>query len=268
MKSFYDIKTADNSVKDVDTTSRRVKVVISEMMSKDLDNDVIDISAYDKTLQERGPKGKNLIWHLTDHYPSLKYAVGKPSEILVDGTQLVMVTDIPKTQWGNDMMEFYSKGAINQHSIGFRTIRREPQLAGTPEEYSLIKEVLLYEGSAVLWGANPNTPTLSVGKSLTRKELTERYDVLRKCKNDGNFSDEIFSILEAQLKETEKQIIEYFTLQKDLLEITAPVEVTTTQPNVKDFVKQLEMQHFLTATKSLLCSANSTAQLRPTTVQT
>lgn len=249
MKSFYDIKTVDNSVKDVDTTSRRVKVVISEMMSKDLDNDVIDAGAYNKTLQERGPKSKNLIWHLTDHHPSLKSAVGKPIEIFSEGNQLVMVTDIPNTQWGSDMIEFYSKGAINQHSIGFKTLRSDPVGKGD-DQYTLIKEIFLYEGSAVLWGANPNTPTLTVGKSLNKKDLTERYDVLRKCKNDGNFSDEIFPILEAQLKETEKQIIEYFTLQKDLLEATAPIIPIITQPDVTDFVKQLEIQNFLTALKS------------------
>lgn len=259
MKSFYDIKTAANSVKDVDTTTRRVKVVISEMMSKDLDNDVIDLGAYDKTLQERGPKGKNLIWHLTDHYPSLKYAVGKPSEILVDGQQLVMITDIPKTQWGNDMMEFYSSGAINQHSIGFRTIKKEPQLAGTPEEYTLIKEILLYEGSAVLWGANPNTPTLSVGKSLNKTELSERYETLKKLKHSGTFTDEIFPILEAQLKETEQQIVESF-LQDSKFETTQPLTVVNTQPDVKDFVKQVETQNFLNALKSLSWSANSITQ--------
>jgi HK97 family phage prohead protease len=259
MKSFYDIKTAENSVKDVDTTSRRVKVVISEMMSKDLDNDVIDIGAYDKTLQERGPKGKSLIWHLTDHYPSLKYAVGKPSEIFVDGQQLVMITDVPKTQWGNDMLEFYSTGMINQHSIGFRTIKKEPMLAGTPEEYTLIKEILLYEGSAVLWGANPNTPTLSVGKSLNKTELTKRYETLEKLKSSGNFSDEIFPILDAQLKETQQQIVDIF-LQDSKFETTQPIAQAITQPDVKDFVKQVEIQNLLTALKSLTCSANSITQ--------
>lgn len=267
MKSFYDIKTADNSVKDVDTATRRVKVVISEMMSKDLDNDVIDIGAYDKTLQERGPKGKNLIWHLTDHYPSLKYAVGKPSEIFVDGQQLVMVTDVPKTQWGNDMLELYNKGAINQHSIGFRTIKREPQLAGTPEEYTLIKEVLLYEGSAVLWGANPNTPTLSVGKSLNKNELSERYETLKKLKSSGNFSDELFPILEAQLKETEQHIVEFF-LQDSKFETTQPITNVITQPDVKDFVKQVETQNFLNALKSLSWSANSITQTLQRVAQT
>ena len=83
MKRYFEQKTLANSVQDVSETSRKVKVAISQMGSKDFDNDVIDHSAYNKTLGERGPKGANLIWHLTDHNPSLKSAIGKFSELYV-----------------------------------------------------------------------------------------------------------------------------------------------------------------------------------------
>ena len=48
MKRFFEVKNVSDSVKDVDTVSRRVKVAISEMGSKDLDNEVIDQNAYNK----------------------------------------------------------------------------------------------------------------------------------------------------------------------------------------------------------------------------
>jgi hypothetical protein len=75
---------------DVDNASRRVKVVISEMGSKDLDNDIIESGAYDKTIAERGPQGKNIIHHLIDHNPS--YGSGYLStfsELYVSGNQLI-----------------------------------------------------------------------------------------------------------------------------------------------------------------------------------
>lgn len=209
----YEIKdTKTGQVNDVDTIGRRVKVVISEMGSKDLDGDVMDSAAYSKTTKERGPKGANLIWHLTDHIPSLKNAIGKPSEITTGNNQLIFITDIPKTSWGNDMMEHYKAGTINQHSIGFRTIKAEPVNAGTPDEYRLIKEVMLYEGSAVLWGANQNTPTLSVGKSLTKEEsekdfletVTELSKFTLLFKN-GHLSDQAFELIEMRIGQlTEK----------------------------------------------------------------
>lgn len=163
---MIEYKAIINSVKDVDTTTRRVKVAMSEVDTKDLDEDVIDNGAYKKTVKERGPVGSKLIWHLTDHIPLLKNAVGKPNSVEMDGKYLVFITDIPKTAWGDDVLTFYQNGDINQHSVGFTTMKDEVINKGHDDEYRLIKEIMLYEGSAVLWGANPNTPTISVGKSL------------------------------------------------------------------------------------------------------
>jgi len=215
MKRFFELKTIADSVKDVSEKDRRVKVAISHMGSKDFDNDVIDHTAYNKTIKERGPQGANLIWHLTDHNPSLKSAVGKFSEINVEGDYLVGVTNIPNTSWGNDVLEFYKTGHINQHSIGFKTIKAELQEKGTEREYNLIKEVFLYEGSAVLWGANINTPTL--GKSMTKEELedelnklTKEMSVLVKSLRDGRFTDDAFEFIEirtAQINEAIKSIM-------------------------------------------------------------
>lgn len=217
MKRYFEQKTVSNSVQDVSTTTRKVKVAISQMGSKDLDNDVIDHSAYNKTMAERGPKGANLIWHLTDHNPSLKSAIGKFSELYVEKDYLIGITDVPNTTWGNDVLEFYKSGHINQHSVGFRTIKAEPQDAGKNTEYILIKEILLFEGSAVLWGANPNTPTIEVGKSLNSQEildshskLSKELSMLLKSLKDGRFSDDAFEFIEirvAQINEAIKSLI-------------------------------------------------------------
>lgn len=240
MKAGYEIKNISDSVKDVDTSSRRVKVAISQVGSKDLDEDVIDTGAYAKTIKERGPKGSNLIWHLTDHYASLKNAVGKFSDLYMEGNYLVGVTDIPKTTWGNDVLEFYSTGTINQHSVGFRTIKSEPVNAETPNEYRLIKEILLYEGSAVLWGANPNTPTLSVGKSLTKEEVLGEYNKtmdelgkLHKMFKTGHLSDESYELIEMKISQlTDK-------LQQLFIEATQPA-VKAVEPETNGLLDVLK----------------------------
>ena len=215
----YEIKEIKDSVIDVDDTSRRVKVVVSRMGNLDLDGDVIDKSAYTKTIKERGPSGANLIWHLTDHIPSLKSAIGKPKEISVVGDALVFVTDIPATTLGNDMLEFYKTGNINQHSVGFRTIKSEPVNAGKPNEHRLIKEILLYEGSAVLWGANPATETLTVGKSATFEEKEkdffasiDEYNNLAKLFKTGHLSDDTFELLEIRLASMADRIKQLYHL--------------------------------------------------------
>ena len=245
MKTFYEVKNVSDSVKDVDTTSRRVKVVISRMGNKDLDNDVIEHGAFDKTISERGPAGSNMIWHLTDHYASLKNAVGKFKELYVQGSELVGVTDIPNTTWGNDVLELYKSGNINQHSIGFRIIKQEPTNAETENEYNSIKEILLYEGSAVLWGANPMTPTLSVGKSIEEtkteyEKLTEEWGKLMKCLRDGKFSDYTFELIELRINQNQER-------QKQLFSMLSTQPAKAVEPESKgiaDGLFLLTLKHF------------------------
>jgi len=202
-----DYKNIEGQPVDVDTTGRRVKVVISEMGSVDLDNDIIEQTAYNRTLDQRGPKGANLIWHLTDHNPSMKTAIGKFSELYVKGNQLVGITDIPKTTWGNDMLEFYKSGHINQHSVGFSTIEAED---GKGEGPRIIKQIKLYEGSAVLWGANPNTPTLEAPKGEIKElipALVKELDLLIKSMKTGKFTDEAFELMEIRIKQLQDKFL-------------------------------------------------------------
>ena len=226
MKNFFNTKNFSGGLIDLSENDRRVKVAISQMGSKDLDGDVIDSSAYIKTLNERGPKAKNQIWHLTDHNPSLKSAVGKFSELFVEGDMLVGVTNIPNTTWGNDVLEFYKSGHITEHSIGFRTIKEE-----TKSDYNLIKEVMLYEGSAVLWGANPNTPTLSAGKSITKEEanseleqLNKDLELVTKTLRNGNLSDESFELVEMRLQMLNERIKNLFAAIQQQNETIQPAE--------------------------------------------
>lgn len=224
MKRYFESKTIADSVKDVSEADRRVKVAISHMGSLDLDNEVIATGAYSKTIKERGPKGANLIWHLTDHNPSLKSAVGKFSELYTENDYLIGVTNIPNTAWGNDILEFYKTGHINQHSVGFRTVKWEVANAGKKDEHRVITEIMLMEGSVVLWGANPNTPMLDAGKSLTKDELNAEHEklskelsLLLKSLKDGRFTDESFEFIEIRAAQINEAI-------KTMLNITQPAE--------------------------------------------
>jgi HK97 family phage prohead protease len=222
----YEVKNFDNRATDfkdapfdVDDKSRRVKIALNKAGVKDHDKDIIEETAYDKTIKERGPKGKGLIWHLTDHWPSLKHAVGRFKELFMENRYLVGVTDIPNTSWGNDVLEFYKTGHINQHSIGFSTVKREIVNEDKPDvRHTIIKEVMLYEGSAVLWGANEFTPTIEVGKSLTIEEATSEYEKTLKEVNSitklfrtGHLSDESFELLELKLQQLTDKLQHLFT---------------------------------------------------------
>lgn len=210
MKQFQQ-KDISDGIMDVDTSTRRVKAVWSRMNNIDLDNDIIVPEAFTKTLIERGPKGKNLVWSLVDHQADMNNVIGKPEQLYVEGDALIAITPIVGTEKGTDMLKMYEAGLINQHSIGFSTMKQDWQ--NDKKEVRVIKELKLYEGSAVLWGANPETPTISV-KSQSKEDLNNRLEKLLKAFRNGRFTDETFALMEIQIKKIQADLLE--------LEITQP----------------------------------------------
>ena len=203
MKQFQS-KDIANGIMDVDTATRRVKAVWSRMNNIDLDNDIIVPEAFTKTLMERGPAGKNLVWSLVDHKADMANVIGKPEELYVEGDMLVAITPIVETEKGTDMLKLYEAGLVNQHSIGFSTIKSDWQ--SEKKDVRVIKEVKLYEGSAVLWGANPETPTISV-KSQTKEDLNNRLERLLKAFRGGKFTDDTFALMEIQIKNIQADLL-------------------------------------------------------------
>jgi len=208
----YNIKAVDAAVMDADQSTRTVKVAFSQMGSVDRDNDIINSGAFTKTIKERGPKGSNQVWHLVDHNASLKSVLGKPHELYEESSYLIGITKMIDTPLGNDMLKMYADGLINQHSIGFSIIKDE---MSKKDNVRIIKEVALWEGSAVLWGANPNTPTFEVMKGMNEEEkkvtLNQRLERLFKALKHGSYTDESFSLLEIEIKQIQQQILEMTT---------------------------------------------------------
>lgn len=218
------------NIMDVDSEQRRVKAVWARCGNIDLDNDIIVPEAFTKTLAERGPSGKNLIWSLVDHCADMNNVIGKPEQIYVENDMLIAITPIVETEKGEDIIKMYEAGLINQHSIGFSTIKSNVDKEGV----RTITELKLYEGSAVLWGANPETPTLGFKGEMTTKdkkqELSNRLERLIKAFKGGRFTDETFSLIEIEIKR----------IQSELLEIEVIKEITQPEVSVEPIVEEKE----------------------------
>ena len=211
-------------VMDVDTEQRRVKAVWARTGNVDLDNDIIVPEAFTKTLKERGPKGKNLIWSLVDHCAEMEAVIGKPEQLYVDGDMLIAITPIVMTETGEDVLKMYDAGLINQHSIGFTTINSSVGKDGV----RTITELKLYEGSAVLWAANPETPTLAVKSEVKKEQLATRLEKLLKAFKGGRFTDETFALMEIEIKRIQSELLEIEIVK----EITAVADAP--QPKVEE----------------------------------
>ena len=216
------------NIMDVDSEQRRVKAVWAMCGNVDLDNDIIVPEAFTKTISERGPKGKNLVWSLVDHCADMNNVIGKPEQLYVENNMLIAITPIVETEKGEDIIKLYEAGLINQHSIGFSTIKSNVNKEGV----RTITELKLYEGSAVLWGANPETPTLGFKGEMEaddkRKQLSDRLEKLIKAFKGGRFTDETFSLVEIEIKR----------IQAELLEIEVINEITQSEQSIEPIVEE------------------------------
>ena len=193
---------------DVDTTGKRVKVAIAKMGNEDSDKDIILPGAFTKTLKERGPSGSKQIWYLADHQPSLKSAFGKFTEMGIEGDYLYGVSVFKSTPLWEQAWPMYEAGDITEHSIGFSIPKNG---AKSEKGIRYISEIKLYEGSSVLWGANSDTPTLNVFKSITFEEkkdlITKELDYL--TKNISRIDEDNLSLFTIKLEQLKTLIAEF-----------------------------------------------------------
>lgn len=210
---------------DIDAGKRQVVVYFSKFGNIDSDGDMMLPSAYTKTIQERGRKGSDLIWHLSNHRSQPEYCLGKP-DLEVDQEGLKGITTLLDTTHGLDVLKMYEAGLINQHSVGFRTVKGDRRSTNLGGNYFEISEVKLFEGSTVLWGANPDTPTVEVKSD---KELLEQVEILTKALQNGTFTDGCFKQLER----------EFNTIQAIIKQRKTTEPVQTTQPDAGQGMAEL-----------------------------
>lgn len=187
-----EFKNYEASIKDMDVKQGIVTGYFSRFGNVDWDSDVMMPGCYAKSIQERGPKSlKPEIGYLWQH-DSYK-PLGKLTDLREDAYGLYFEAQISDTSYGLDALKLYRDGVITQHSVGFQTIQADDK-----QGYREIKEVRLWEGSAVTWGANPDTPFTGF-KSYTKEEATNRVELLINCVSKGDYTDETFKLLKFEL---------------------------------------------------------------------
>jgi HK97 family phage prohead protease len=185
-------------IEDVDDVKGIVTGYFSAFNNIDSDGDVIVSGAYKKSIAENGPMGRNRIMHLLQHNPLMPLA--KPIELMEDAKGLRFTSKITETSYGKDVIKLYSEGVFNEHSVGFEIIKADNK-AG----YREIKEIKLWEGSTVTWGANPNTPIESM-KSWDKPKSEEMIAKFCNILRNGDLTDESMIQLEIGLKQIENHL--------------------------------------------------------------
>jgi len=220
-------KNYDATIKDLDVATGIVTGYFSQFNTIDLDGDVIMPGAFTKTIAERGPdSSKPEIAYLWQH--DTCKPLGKLMVLREDNFGLYFEAKMSDTTWGEDALKLYRDGVITQHSIGYQVIKAVETTIDM-EEVEQIFEVKLWEGSAVTFGANPNTPFTGF-KSVEERE--DRIKTLVKAIKNGSYTDETFGLIEFEL-------LKLVSLAKseEPMKITTPVQEPKEDNNIQQ-IKQ------------------------------
>jgi len=201
MNNFFKTLNFKAEIQDVDLTKRTVTGYFSKFGNVDSDDDIIVSGAFARTIRDNGPDGKNRIKHLKNHNPN--QMIGKVVELKEDSFGLFFKSVMSTNSFGKDALIEYQEELLTEHSIGFITLQSDQ----TEDGIQLIKEVKLFEGSAVTWGSNPDTPVIDI-KSMTYPQLANELESVVKYCRVGGLSDELVSSVEIKIRQIQQEISE------------------------------------------------------------
>jgi HK97 family phage prohead protease len=213
--NIYSTKSA-SEIKDVDAGKREVAIYLSKFGVIDSDSDMIQKGAFAKSILERGVNSESnrKIAFLRNH--DWDRPIGKFLTLQEDDFGLFAVAELGNSSYANDAWNDYNDGIIREHSIGFKYMSDKMRFiedSNAPDGVGFwnITEVKLYEGSAVLFGANEFTPVVDVMKSEERQnyftKVSDEIDVLIKALANGKGTDERLYNIEMKLKFLNGQLL-------------------------------------------------------------
>lgn len=201
--NLYNFKSFGVKVEDIDEANRTVKIMLSGFNNIDSDKDRIFKGAYAKSILERGPDSASnrKIAFLRMH--DWNKQIGRFSELKEVENGLMAVAILGRSTQGSDAMFDYQDGIIREHSVGFKYIMDKMTYNETDACYD-IKEIELWEGSAVTFGANEETFVIDVAKGLTKEShltiLNNELDLYLKALRAANGTDERLYEIEMGVK--------------------------------------------------------------------
>ena len=157
----------------------------------DSDNDIIEKGAYKRTLKNNGNRIKYIYNHQIDK------PIGRMKELEEDEKGLRFVAEVPKTTFGKAVLELMKYNIIDEISVGISVLDNDNKEDGT----RLIKEVKLYEVSAVTLAANDQAKILEVKGQKDGEYIIKRFNNLIKfIKNAESVTDELGYAVEYELE--------------------------------------------------------------------
>lgn len=160
--------------------------------------DITAKGAFEETIKENGPSGKNRVkmlpLHKTDKFPIGRILELSESNVGLEFTSIVLATD--GELGGKNAWLVIKSGAVTELSYGYNiTKKKDTNIDG--KLVTILEKVDLWEISPVIWGANDQTSFKSAGM----EEITTLIEETRK-----SFKETIERITINMKKEKDKDI--------------------------------------------------------------
>jgi len=233
MVKQYNTKSFTGTNINVDSDSRIISGYAAAFNNVDSDGDLIVKGAFSKSLNENGVESlKPRIFHLYQH--DVTQVLGRPIILKEDDYGLYFETKIANTQLGNDVLNLYKEGVLNEHSIGFKTIKSTNR-----GNYNEIQEVKLFEFSSVTFGANAATPFLGFKSQFEDSEsITQQFDKVEKMLK-GEVTPETTALLSIYLNQLKTTFLDLSTKS---VEQPDPIQISLETKNPIDEANELEVK--------------------------
>ena len=227
---YKGVNAGPDSIKDIDEKNGVVTGYFSIFGNKDSDSDVITKGAYKKTLSENYNRVKHLYQH--DSFRPLAGVKNNKLVVKEDGKGLYFESTISQTSWGRDAIKLYADGVVDEHSVGFQTVKSIDR-----NDYREITEIKLWEGSTVTWGANE----LALSKSAIDPEvITKKMDSVIKSIRGGKYeNEEIFDSLEYYFKQLQQLFINLTNKSESSTAPDTSVQPVEAIKSIDNFIKSL-----------------------------
>lgn len=223
--SLYKRAVFPTSFKDVDVNKRILSAYYSAFNNKDSDGDIGTPGMTLKSIAETGPgSAAPRIKYFLNH--DITHPLGKHLELGEDSNGPWYRAETGTFNKAVDFLKMVDSGVITEHSYGLSVLRRDKA------DPARMLEVKVWEVSPLThWGANPLTPFIDIGKSMTKEQEVTYYrnkmNALEKfCRNTDATDDTIESLL-TEIRFLSAHII-------DLTTTTAAVDETRKTPGTQE----------------------------------
>jgi hypothetical protein len=277
--NHFSVKVSNVGVnlKDVDMKSRTVTGVLNTYNFYDSDGDVLMMGSAKKSINDRGPDSSATAKIKFAKFHDLTLLPGKfevLKETTIEGLQvLYFEAKMSQSQLGTDTLLEYMDGVIDNHSIGFQYVPEQMKLVEREGQHGnskawdnfksslvnpeaaeekgfgwVIKEIKLWEGSAVAFGANALTPFLGMAKNMTKDSvialLHSKIQKMESVMRNGQQSDESMVIIEQQALQL-RQLIDdlepHILIKTGKEQVITPVIEEPKKTDLSDLAKKFSL---------------------------